>query len=110
MDDDQVGSPVVPEPVASYTISAEDANDVISQRTSYLNTLEAVNEELWIIFTGMFEPLEAEQIFRKSSPENRNALRQTLRTRGVDVRMAPRFPICKALPSVILHRKHQFWS
>jgi uroporphyrinogen-III synthase len=92
-EDDQVGSPAVPGPVTSYTITAEDANDIISQRTRYLDTFDAVNEELWIVFTGMLEPLEAEQIFRKSSPENRNALRQTLRTRGVDVRMAPRYPI-----------------
>jgi hypothetical protein len=96
-EDDQVGSPAVPGPVASYTITPEDASDVISQPTRYLSTLDAVNEELWIIFTGIFESLEAELIFRKTSPENRNALRQTLRARGVDIRMAPRFPIWQGL-------------
>jgi hypothetical protein len=72
-EDEQVGIPAVPGPVANYTIAAEHAKDVVSQRTRYLNTLDADNEELWIIFTGMFEPSEAEQIFRKSSPEYRKA-------------------------------------
>jgi hypothetical protein len=45
----------------------------------------------------MFESSEAKLIFRKSSRENRNALRQTLRTGGVDVRMAPSFPIWQGL-------------
>jgi hypothetical protein len=70
-EDDQVGSPDVPGPLASYTITREDANDIISQRTRYFNTLDAVNEELWIIFTCMFESSEGELLFRKSSPENR---------------------------------------
>jgi hypothetical protein len=32
-EDEQVGSPPVPGPVASYTIAAEHAKDVVSQRT-----------------------------------------------------------------------------
>jgi hypothetical protein len=59
-EDDQVGSPSVPGPVASYTITPEEANDVISQRTRYLNTLDADNEEVRIIFIGTYESSEAD--------------------------------------------------
>jgi hypothetical protein len=109
-EDDQVGSPAVPGPVASYIITPEDANDVTSQRTRYLNTLDAVNEELWIMLPACFESSEAELIFANHP---RRIETHYVRLSELDASMLEwrRGSLSgKALPSATLQTQHQFWS